>query len=137
MAFLHELHVKIVPWISFERNLPPSKEFEQEAVKAPHYEKNYLCTLHDYIFGPIADLLQGGELAIVLDSPLCLAPYAALLDGHSRYLSASVRIRIAPSLASLKLIADPAVDYHSTSGVLLVGDPCVEEVTNERGGPKK
>ena len=115
------------------KKLPPSKEFEQETVKASQCENNSLRTLHDCIIGPVADLLQGGELVIVPDGPLCLAPYAALLDGKSRYLSESVRIRIAPSLTSLKLIADSAENYHSTSGALLVGDPCVEEVTNERG----
>ena len=115
------------------KKLPPSNDFEQETVKASQCENNSLRTLHDCIIGPVADLLQGGELVIVPDGPLCLAPYAALLDGKSRYLSESVRIRIAPSLTSLKLIADSAQDYHSTSGVLLVGDPCVEEVTNERG----
>ncbi len=117
------------------KKLPPSKEFEQETVKASHCENNSLQILHDCIIGPIADLLEGDELIIVPDGPLCLAPYAALLDSKSRYLSKSLRIRIAPSLTSLKLIADSAEDYHSTSGVLLVGDPCVEEVTNERGEP--
>ncbi|KAL9951531.1 hypothetical protein ACROYT_G044207 [Oculina patagonica] len=117
------------------KKLPSSQEFEQETVKALHCENNSLHTLHDCIISPIADLLQGDELIIVPDGPLCLAPYAAFLDGESKYLSESVKIRIAPSLTSLKLIADSPENYHRTSGALLVGDPCVEEVTNELGEP--
>ena len=74
-------------------------------------------------------------MIIVPDGPLCLAPYAAFLDPKSRYLRESVRIRIAPSLTSLKMIADSLEDYHRTCGALIVGDPCVEEVTNELGKP--
>ncbi len=114
---------------------PTAREVEQKPSKTPHCENNSLRILHDCIISPIADLLQGDELIIVPDGPLCLAPYAALIDGESRYLSESVRIRIVPSLASLKLIADSAEDYHSKSGALLVGNPCVEEVTNKRGRP--
>jgi len=92
-----------------------------------------LRQFYDCIIGPIADLLQGDELIIVPDGPLCLVPYAAFLDPKSRYLSESVRIRIAPSHTSLKMIADSLEDYHRNGGALIVGDPCVEEVTNELG----
>ncbi len=62
-----------------------------------------------------------------------MVPYAALVDQASRYLSESTRVRILPSLTSLKLIADCPDDYHNKTGALLVGDPCVEEVKKRRG----
>ena len=82
---------------------------------------------------PVADLVQGDELLIIPDGPLWLAPYAALKDGNSKYLCESFRIRLAPSLTSLRLIADCPDDYHKSSGALLVGDPWVAEVTNSKG----
>ena len=87
-----------------------------------------LQPLHDAIIGPIADLCQGDELIIVPDGPLCLAPFSAL--------SESIRIRTVPSLTSLKLITDFPEDYHSKSGALLVGDPCLKQVTDEWRNPK-
>ena len=116
--------------------LPPTEESGQEAVKSSRCKSNPLCLFHDLIIGPIADLLEGEELIIVPDGPLCLAPCAAFLDGKSRYLSESFRIRILPSLTSLKLITHSAESYHKKSGVLLVGDPCLEEITNIFGAPK-
>ena len=115
------------------KKLPPSEEFDQETAEPLPGISNSLRLFHDYIIGPIADLLQGDELIIVPDGPLCLAPYAAFVDDEFKYLSESVRIRILPSLTSLRLIAKSAKDYHRRSGVLLVGDPCVKEVTNELG----
>ena len=114
---------------------PNNTEFEHEIINTPFYETSSLRQFYDCVIDPIADLLEGDELVIVPDGPLSLAPYAAFLDPKSRYLSESVRIRMAPSLTSLKLIADCPADYHKTSGALLVGDPCVEEVTNELGTP--
>ncbi|XP_066016118.1 tetratricopeptide repeat protein 28-like [Pocillopora verrucosa] len=92
-----------------------------------------LSTLYDTVMKPVADLLQGDELLIIPDGPLWLVPYAALKDGNSKYLCESFRIRLAPSLTSLRLIADCPDDYHKSSGALLVGDPWVAEVTNSKG----
>ena len=89
-------------------------------------EKTLQCTnlalqsLHDAIIAPIAELCHGDELVIVPDGSLCLAPLSAL--------SESIRIRTIPSLTTLKLIKDSPEDYHSKSGALLVGDPCLEKV---------
>ncbi|CAH3028302.1 unnamed protein product, partial [Porites evermanni] len=90
---------------------------------------NSLNTLSDVIIDPIQDLFLGSEILFVPEGPLCLAPFAALKGPNSKYLSESFRIRIAPSLTSLKIIADCPVDYHVTSGALLVGDPWVQDVT--------
>ena len=110
----------------------PSKEFVEERGK-PLACNNSLRFFHDCIIAPIADLLEGDELIIVPEGPLCLAPYAAFLDDKFKYVSESVRIRILPSLTTLKLIGKFRQDYHRSSGVLLVGDPCVKEITNEQG----
>lgn len=85
---------------------------------------------YDVVISPVADLLEGlegDELVIVPDGPLCVAPFAAFIDPSSRYLCESFRIRVVPSLTSLKLIVDSA-EYHSRKGVLLVGNPCLEEI---------
>ena len=94
-----------------------------------------LRQLYDIIIRPFADLLQGNELIIVPDGPLCMAPFTAFLDPDSRHLNDSIRIRMIPSLTSLKLIKDSPQDYHRQDGELIVGDPCVVEVTNKRGKP--
>ncbi len=92
-----------------------------------------LRLLFDSIISPVANKLEGDELIIVPDGPLCLVPYAACVDKASRYLSESTRIRILPSLTSLKMITDCPEDYHNKTGALLVGNPCVEEIKRKRG----
>ena len=108
-----------------------SKKFVAERGK-PLACNNSLRLFHDCIIAPIADLLECDELIIVPEGPLCLAPYAAFLDEKFKYLSESLRIRILPSLTTLKLIENFPQDYHRSSGALLVGDPCVKEITNEQ-----
>ena len=61
----------------------------------------------------------------------CLGrPYNTKSDSYEdgRYLSETFRIRIVPSLTTLKLIHDCPADYHSQSGTLIVGDPDVGRV---------
>ena len=100
----------------------------QTPIKPVPHQMNALRTFYDIIINPVEDLLHGGELILVPEGPLCLAPFAAFVDSNSRYLSDVCRIRVIPSLTSLKLIADSPDGYHSKTGVLLVGDPWVQEV---------
>ncbi len=93
-----------------------------------NFPTDTLKTLYSYIIAPIADLLHGSEVTFSPDGPLCLAPFSALVDSNARYLSQSFRIRVIPSLTSLRMIADYSPDYHIKTGALLVGDPCLEEV---------
>ena len=88
-----------------------------------------LGNLYDAVICPIEDLLDCNEIIFVTEGPLCLAPFAALVDSNSKYLSESFRIRMIPSLTSLRLIEDSPVDYHYKTGALLVGDPWVQEYT--------
>ena len=93
-----------------------------------HLQKRALCTLYDTIIDPIQDLFSGSELVFIPEGPLCLAPFAAFMSPDSKYLCESFRIRVAPSLTCLKLIADCPENYHRKSGVLLVGDPWVKSL---------
>ena len=106
---------------------PSNREAAEETDQSPTSSVNSLRQLYDVIIGPIADLLEGDQLTLVPDGPFFLAPYSAL--------SESIRIHIVPSLTALRLIADAPEDFHSRSGALLVGDPCLEEVTNVFGRP--
>ena len=88
-----------------------------------------LAECYQMIIAPVADLLDQPELVIVPDRALYKVPFAALKDEKGKYLAESFRIRIIPSLTTLKLIQDcrPA-DYHSQTGALIVGDPEVGDV---------
>ena len=99
---------------------PPNREDVGEKDKSCTSSVNSLCPLYDVLIGPIADLLQEDQLNVVPDGPFCLAPYSAL--------SESIRIRVVPSLTTLQVIAGAPDDFHSKSGALLVGDPCLEKV---------
>ena len=116
-------------------DLPLNKESGQEKEEALQSKDHPLRLLYDSVIRPIADLLHGDELIIVPDGPLFMAPYAAFIDQESKYLSESFRIRIVPSLSCLKLITDCPKGHHSDSGALLIGDPCMEEITNPMGRP--
>ena len=83
---------------------------------------------YSVLISPVADLLEEPELIIVPDRSLNQVPFAALTDEGGRCLSDKFRIRIVPSLTTLKLIQDSAAHYHSQSGALIVGDPNVGTV---------
>ncbi|KAL9965096.1 hypothetical protein ACROYT_G028845 [Oculina patagonica] len=106
----------------------PNKKCNQTISELTEFDTNPLRALYDVIIGPIFDLIHGNDLILVPEGPLCLAPYAAFLDCNSQYLYKAFKIRLIPSLSSLKLITDCTEDYHKKSGALLVGDPCLEEV---------
>ena len=91
-------------------------------------ESATLKTLYDLVIAPFSDLINGDELIIIPDRASFLIPYAALMDQQSRYLSETLRIRLAPSLTSLLLLTACEESHHSTSGALLVGNPWVETV---------
>ena len=77
---------------------------------------------------PVARFLEGPEIIIVPDRALYQIPFAALTDASGKYLSQTFRIRVAPSLTTLKLINESPVDYHCQTGALIVGNPDVGEV---------
>ena len=87
-----------------------------------------LTLFYKMIIAPVAKLLKGSEIIIVPDRHLYRVPFPALPDDSGKYLSETFRIRIVPSLTTLKLIQDSPADYHSQTGALIVGDPEVGEV---------
>ncbi|XP_078373239.1 tetratricopeptide repeat protein 28-like [Oculina patagonica] len=88
-----------------------------------------LTLFHEMLILPVFDLLrEEPEIIVVPDRNLYRVPFAALLDKNGKYLSETFRIRIIPSLTTLKLIQDSPADYHSQTGALIVGDPDVGDV---------
>ena len=85
-----------------------------------------LSLYYKLIIAPVADLLaEESEIVIVPDRFLYSVPFAALLDESGVSLSDKFRIRMVPSLTTLKLIQNSPADYHSQTGALIVGDPDV------------
>ena len=92
-----------------------------------------LRELYDVVIAPISHLIKDEELIIVPDGSSFLIPYAALLDQNSRYLSETMRIRLSPSLTSLRLLSECPEERHCTDGALLVGNPWIETVPPFKG----
>ncbi|XP_022807167.1 tetratricopeptide repeat protein 28-like [Stylophora pistillata] len=87
----------------------------------------HLC--YKWIIAPVADLLPEPEIIVVPDCFSYRVPFAALRDGPAgKYLSENYKIRIVPSLTTLRLIQECPVDFHSQTGALVVGDPTVGKV---------
>ncbi|XP_078370596.1 uncharacterized protein LOC144654339 isoform X2 [Oculina patagonica] len=101
------------------------EEEEQEEGKESHNSKPSLFLSYKMIIAPVAYLLEEPEIIIVPDRSLYKVPFTALPDKSGKFLSETFRIRIVPSLTTLKLIQDSPADYHSQTGALIVGDPDV------------
>ena len=115
---------------------PSDEKLAEERSSEPRshsscFETKSLQTWYNVVIDPIRDLLDGDEVVIVPQGPLCLAPYTAFMDLKSKYLGETFRIHLLPSLRSLQLIHNCPKDWHSKTGALLVGDPWVQEVVYE------
>ena len=106
----------------------PEERSGSPASQSSFFETKSLHTFYNVVIDPIRDLLHSDEVVIVPQGPLCLAPYAAFMDLKSKYLCENFKIRLFPSLSSLRLIQNCPADWHSKTGALLVGDPWVQEV---------
>jgi len=96
--------------------------------KGTNDPKPSLTLFYEMLINPVSNLLDEPEIIIVPDRGLYRVPFPALLDGNGKYLTETFRIRVVPSLTTLKLIQDSPADYHSQTGALVVGDPDVGEV---------
>ena len=103
------------------------ERFGQEST-AKQGPKMNLGICYKLFIGPVARLLEGPEITVVPDRALYQIPFAALTDTSGKYLSETFRIRVAPSLTTLKLINESPADYHSQTGAMIVGNPDVGEV---------
>ena len=112
---------------SYEDDSHQGFRIGKESKENPGPKMN-LSLCYKLIIAPVADLLEGSEIIIVPDRSLYNIPFAALPDESGKTLSETFKIRVAPSLTTLKLIHDSPADYHSQTGALIVGNPDVGEV---------
>ena len=97
------------------------EEDEEEKVNSS------LSLCYKMFIAPIYDLLEEPEVIIVPDRSLYKVPFAALSEKEgAEYLSDTHRIRVIPSLTTLKIIQDSPEDYHSNTGALIIGNPKVD-----------
>ena len=111
-----------------EEGLEPLRLVEDDDQESPNPESSDSSLCYRMLIDPVADLLVEPEIVIVPDPSLRHIPFAALTDESGKYLSETFRLRIVPSLTTLKLIQDSPADYHSQTGALIVGDPVVGRV---------
>jgi len=117
----------------------PSDEAEQSKMSMTHIvrkgeetERNNQSSQQlnawSALIAPIVDLIEGPEIVIAPEGGFFMVPFAALKADQGKYLSDKVRIRLVPSLSTLKLIQDSPTDYHCNTGALIVGDPKIGPV---------
>ena len=99
-------------------------EDDQEPKPRPTLE-----LLYKIFIAPVADLFDEPEILIVPDRSLYKIPFVALKDENGSYLSDTFRIRIVPSLTTLKLIQERPATQCNDRSVLIVGDPDVSYVS--------
>ena len=75
------------------------------------------------VIAPMADLLKGAEIIIVPDFRKNQVPFAALTDEGGKKPTEPFRIRLIPSLTTLKSIQESPPGYHRQTGTLIIVDP--------------
>ena len=108
--------------------LPTPRLIEEDEGEDQYPKPLSLAQCYNMLIEPVAELLDEPEIIIVPEASLYRVPFAALKDKDDKYLSERFRIRIVPSLGTLKLIQDCPADYHSQAGALIVGEPDVTKV---------
>ena len=120
------------PFASQAQQSKPNKGSVQMQVKQigskPYISLSYMVKSYAAFIAPIFDLIDSPEIIISPEPDIFLIPFASLKDENGKYLSETVRVRLIPSLTTLKLIHDSAASYHSQSGALIIGDPAVGPV---------
>ena len=101
---------------------------EEEEHETHDSEALTLADGYNIIVTPVVDLLQESEIIIIPDPLLYPIPFPALKNDNGQYLSDTFRIRIVPSLTTLRLIQQSPADYHSKTGALVIGEPEVSDV---------
>ncbi|PFX12009.1 Tetratricopeptide repeat protein 28 [Stylophora pistillata] len=107
--------------------VPDLDEFFRKSFSDPSKDitQTKLLLCYKIIIALVVHLLKEPEIIIVPDPCMYQVPFAALTDQEGRCLSETRRIRIVPSLTTLKVIQDSPPDYHSQTGALILGDPKV------------
>ena len=104
-------------------------EVSRSANKTGECEHGNLESMLKLIFkltiSTFADVIEGPEIVIVPEGLWFLIPFSALLDSSGNFFSQAYRVRLVPSLTTLKLILDSPKNFYSQAGALIVGDPKV------------
>ena len=116
----------------------PKQHGVREGEEMKRNKQTYLTVGFTYksysaYIAPIVDLIDSPEIVIVPEGAIFQTPFASLKDENGNYLSDRLRIRLIPSLTTLKLIQDSPADYHCQTGALIVGDPRVGPVESKEG----
>ena len=113
----------------FQEERPAAQRLVEEEKHEKQHPEPTLEDCYNMIIAPVLHHLKGeSEIIIVPDSLFFKIPFAAMIDKTNNYLSETFRIRILPSLMTLKLIQDSPPGYHEATGLLIVGDPAVGHV---------
>ena len=119
-----------------ERNSSAKVRLVEEDEEEKVISSLSLC--YKMFIAPIYDLLEEPEVIIVPDRSLYKVPFAALSEKEgAEYLSETHRIRVIPSLTTLKIIQDSPEDYHSNTGALIIGNPKVDGLPPLPGARKE
>ncbi|XP_031574881.1 tetratricopeptide repeat protein 28-like isoform X3 [Actinia tenebrosa] len=85
--------------------------------------------LNQKLIHNIKCFIKQDEIVIIPEGPSCRLPFAALRDPDTgQFLSETKRIRMAPSISSLKLLQEYPVDHHSRKKALIIGATFVGSV---------
>ncbi|XP_066018449.1 tetratricopeptide repeat protein 28-like [Pocillopora verrucosa] len=97
-----------------------------------------LSLCYKMFIAPVYHLFEEPEVIIVPDRNLYKVPYAALSEKEgAECLSETRRIRVIPSLTTLKIIQDSPEDYHCNTGALIIGNPKVDGLQPLPGARKE
>ena len=102
----------------------PSVAMVSKLLACPR-EDDELSFLHQVIFGVVKELPNDEEIIFVPEGAIFQCPFALLRNTNADYLADKVRMRVIPSITTLKILQDLPKEYHSNVGALLVGDPFV------------
>ena len=103
------------------RNVELSEDEEEDETKNT---SSVLHLLYNMLIAPVEHHIKGQQLVIVPEGSMFVVPFAALIDANGKFLSESLRIRLAPSLTTLTMIQERKHDRtDDEGGALIVGDP--------------
>ncbi|XP_066018934.1 tetratricopeptide repeat protein 28-like [Pocillopora verrucosa] len=121
--------IKLQPLSPAQKSSARLRLVEEDEDEDEDEDEKVISSLHlcyKMFIAPVYDLLDEPEVIIVPDRRLYKVPFAALSEKEgAEYLSETHKIRIIPSLTTLKNIQDSPEDYHSNTGALVIGNPKV------------
>ena len=86
--------------------LEEDEEEEEEEEEEKQNSSSVLHLMYNMLIAPVEHHIEGQEIVIVPEGSMFRVPFAALVDGNGKFLSESLRIRLAPSLTTLTMIQE-------------------------------